>query len=244
MNRLTVLIALTLLASCTSRDFSPAPEEEHSIVVYFSSPGYDAAAAILNKEAASSGSVFASDALSSASPSADPASFLSAEDMDALSSASIFTAPDGELYGATQYAAELVSALANADIFRLEALDSYPGVYAEALTRIAHEKEIQARPALVQMPDLSGYERIFLGYPCWIGDLPMPLYTFLEGADLSGKEIYPFNTSGGSGLTNTVETIAALQPNAQVSDNALALPRSSLDEGAARIEDWLSSLGF
>lgn len=35
--------------------------------------------------------------------------------------------------------------------------------------------------------DLSQYDTIFLGYPIWWGDLPMPVYTFLESHDLSGK---------------------------------------------------------
>ena len=30
---------------------------------------------------------------------------------------------------------------------------------------------------------------IFLGYPNWNADLPMPLYTFLDTYDLSGKNV-------------------------------------------------------
>lgn len=38
----------------------------------------------------------------------------------------------------------------------------------------------------------------------------MPLYTFLETYDFSGKTIIPFITHGGSGFTGTIETIAEL----------------------------------
>lgn len=45
------------------------------------------------------------------------------------------------------------------------------------------------------------------GYPNWNADLPMPLYTFLEEYDFSGKTIIPFVTHGGSGFSGTINTI-------------------------------------
>ena len=52
-----------------------------------------------------------------------------------------------------------------------------------------------------QMENLDSYDIIFLGYPNWNADLPMPLYTLLEQTDLSGKTIVPFTTHGGSGFS-------------------------------------------
>ena len=46
---------------------------------------------------------------------------------------------------------------------------------------------------------------IFLGYPNWNVDLPMPLYTFLEQYDFSGKTIIPFTVHGGSGFSRTIQ---------------------------------------
>lgn len=65
-----------------------------------------------------------------------------------------------------------------------------------------------------QMENLDSYDIIFLGYPNWNADLPMPLYTLLEQTDLSGKTIVPFTTHGGSGFSRTIQTIQELQPNA------------------------------
>ena len=39
---------------------------------------------------------------------------------------------------------------------------------------------------------------IYLGYPNWWGDMPMPLYTFLEAHNWSGKTIIPICTHVGS----------------------------------------------
>lgn len=54
-----------------------------------------------------------------------------------------------------------------------------------------------------QMENLDSYDIVFLGYPNWNADLPMPLYTLLEQTDLSGKTIVPFTTHGGSGFSRS-----------------------------------------
>ena len=85
---------------------------------------------------------------------------------------------------------------------------------------------------------------VFLGYPNWNADLPMPLYTFLEQTDLSGKTIIPFVTHGGSGFSRTVQTIQELQPDATVVEDGLSLSRNSVPDAAAEVEAWVSGLGL
>ena len=75
-----------------------------------------------------------------------------------------------------------------------------------------------------------------------MGDLPQPLYTFLEEYDFSGKTIIPFVTHGGSGFSNTRNTISELQPNAVVSDNTLSLSRNDVAESEEAIRQWAESL--
>lgn len=74
--------------------------------------------------------------------------------------------------------------------------------------------------------------------------MPQPLYTFLEEYDLSGKTIIPFVTHGGSGFSNTADTIARLQPDAAVSENTLSLLRSSVADSEADIISWAKNLGL
>ena len=47
------------------------------------------------------------------------------------------------------------------------------------------------------------YDTVFIGYPIWWGDMPMPVYTFIEKHDWQGKTIIPFCTHEGSGLYGT-----------------------------------------
>lgn len=72
--------------------------------------------------------------------------------------------------------------------------------------------------------------------------MPMPLYTFLEEYDLSGKTIIPFNTHGGSGFSNTISAIAELQPNATVERNVFSVSRNSVDSCESDVITWLESL--
>ena len=65
-------------------------------------------------------------------------------------------------------------------------------------------------PAIADTVDLSGYDTVYLGFPNRWGDMPMIIYTFLDEYDLSGKTIAPFNTSGGSGFSGSLDTIAGM----------------------------------
>lgn len=71
----------------------------------------------------------------------------------------------------------------------------------------------------------------------------MPVYTFLEEYDLSGKTVIPFVTHGGSGFSSTIRTISRMQPGAQVSDNTLSISRNGVADCKDQINEWAKSLG-
>ena len=70
----------------------------------------------------------------------------------------------------------------------------------------------------------------------------MPLYTFFDEYDFSGKTIIPFVTHGGSGFSSTVRTIEELEPNATVIESGLSLSRNNVANAQADIEAWADSL--
>lgn len=80
------------------------------------------------------------------------------------------------------------------------------------------------------------------GYPNWNADLPMPLYTFLEEYDFSGKTIIPFTTHGGSGFSRTIQTIQELQPEATVIEDGLSISRNSVPEAQEDVAEWVAGL--
>ena len=85
---------------------------------------------------------------------------------------------------------------------------------------------------------------VFLGYPNWNADLPMPLYTFLEEYDFAGKTIIPFATHGGSGFSRTIRTIQELQPEATVIENGLSISRNNVPNAQNDVSEWITELGI
>lgn len=152
---------------------------------------------------------------------------------------------NGEVLGNTQYVAYLIQEHTGADIFRIEPATPYPTNHETLVDLASQERNTSARPALQnQVPNLSEYDTIFLGYPNWWGDMPMILYTFLEQNDLSGKTIVPFNTHGGSGFSNTISTIAQLQPNATVERNGYTVSRNVVANAEPDVVAWLRELNY
>lgn len=68
----------------------------------------------------------------------------------------------------------------------------------------------------------------------------MPLYSFLEEYDFSGKTIIPFTTHGGSGFSGTIRTIAEMQPGATVIEDGLSLSRNSVPDAQRDVEEWVA----
>lgn len=147
--------------------------------------------------------------------------------------------------GNTQEMASYIAEQTGGDLFRIETVQEYPGSHDPLLEFAYNERAEGARPELAaQMENLDSYDIIFLGYPNWNADLPMPLYTLLEQTDLSGKTIVPFTTHGGSGFSRTIQTIQELQPNATVISDGLSISRNSVAQAEGDVASWVSGLGL
>ena len=164
--------------------------------------------------------------------------------MDAVAGASRVVV-NGEVLGNSQYIAQLIQQEAGGDLFRIETVQEYPGSHDPLLEFAYNEKAENARPELAsQIENPDSYDVIFLGYPNWNADLPMPLYTFLEEYDFSGKTIIPFTTHGGSGCSRTIQTIQELQPEASVVEDGLSISRNDAADAQEDVSDWVAGLGI
>lgn len=152
---------------------------------------------------------------------------------------------DGEVLGNNQYIAQLIQEETGGDLFRIETVQEYPGSHEPLLEFAYNELSEDARPELAaQIENPDSYDVIFLGYPNWNADLPMPLYTFLEEYDFGGKTIIPFTTHGGSGFSRTIQTIQELQPEASVISDGLSISRNSVPEAQDDVAEWVTELGI
>ena len=151
--------------------------------------------------------------------------------------------------GNTAIVAEMIAEKTGADIYEiLPETDYYPYTYS-ALTDVAKKEQNEnARPAIKgELPDVSGYDTIFIGAPVWWGDWPMIMYTFFESVDLSGKKLVPFSTHEGSGLSGFDKKLASAVPGAEVLTGA-AFRGGDCQNNKTKVEssvnEWLNGLGF
>lgn len=72
----------------------------------------------------------------------------------------------------------------------------------------------------------------------------MPVWTFLEEYDLSGKTIIPFfSHNGSSNGANSVDRVAELAEGANVlTEDALSLRGSSVSDSEREVKDWAATL--
>lgn len=148
---------------------------------------------------------------------------------------------DGEVLGNTEQIALWIADYSNSDIHQIDTVEDYPGDHDALVDQAQREQQSNARPALSDsITNLDRYDTIFVGYPIWWADLPMPMYSFFENEDLSGKNIIPFSTHGGSGFANTVATITELESNAAVESNGYTVSRNNVSNSRDAVYDWLS----
>ena len=151
--------------------------------------------------------------------------------------------------GNTHIIADQIADITHADkIFEIQTVKPYPADYQE-MTKIAKEEQAaSARPALAaRVEDMASYDIIYLGYPIWYQDLPMPVYTFLESYDFSGKTIIPFCTGMGNTMSGMEEEIPLFAKGAQLR-RGLGIQgkfvHNNPDEAKLEVANWLASLGY
>lgn len=125
--------------------------------------------------------------------------------------------------------------------------DNYSGNYQKTLSRANSERENEDYPELnMQVPDLSQYQTVYLGYPIWAMTLSHPMTSFLTtyGGQLSNKEIAPFMTEGGYGQGDSVDRIREILRQQGSQNNtftkALVVDGNKVDKADKSVNDWTS----
>lgn len=152
-------------------------------------------------------------------------------------------ATDNGVLGNTEFIAKEIQKNLGGDLFAIETVQEYPGEHQDLLDFAYDELDKNARPELSgKIENLDSYDVILVGYSNWNADLPMPLYTFFETYDFAGKTIIPFVTHGGSGFSDTVDTIKELEPDAEVISEGLSVSRNDVAKAQADVKEWTDAL--
>ena len=147
--------------------------------------------------------------------------------------------------GNTEALAQEIQAQTGADIFRIETAEPYPENYNATVDQGRAELRDNARPALKQakVENLAEYDTVFIGAPNWWNSIPMPVATFLEANDLSGKTVAQFLTHGGGGVANCGRDLQKLCSGAKFTE-ILSIGGSSARGAKAEVTEWLAAIGF
>ena len=129
------------------------------------------------------------------------------------------------------------------NLFRIVPAESYGEDFDACADRAKNELDNGIRPELSEHIDvgiMAQYDVIYIGFPVWWYDLPMPVWTFLEEYDLSGKTVIPFfSHNGSSNGANSVNRVAELADGATVlTDDALSVRGSSVANSEKEVKDW------
>ena len=150
--------------------------------------------------------------------------------------------------GNTAILAEMVAEITGGDLFEIKTVTPYPADYDECTDVAKQEQKDNARPELIgTIENMDQYDVCYLCYPIWWSDLPMPVYSFLDGYDWDGKTIITVNTHEGSGKAGTPDKIQKYLPNAKVIDGIAmtgSTAQNSRDEAKEQIIEWLDGLAY
>ncbi len=170
--------------------------------------------------------------------------FLSAASAETPASSSILVAYFSAT-GTTRSVAQKLAEGLHADLYEIVPEEPYTDAdlnYNDRGSRTSIETDDPScRPAIAgELPDLTAYSTILIGYPIWWGDVPRIVSSFVENVDLTGKNIAVFFTSGGSGLGSSMKHLEQ-QAGA---GNWLEGKRFSGHAGTEELTAWARSLGI
>ena len=117
------------------------------------------------------------------------------------------------------------------------------------MDRAKKEQDEDSRPEIdvdLTEEQIAGYDTVFFGFPVWWYDIPMPMYTFLDSYDFTGKTIIPFLSHEGSSNGGSAEqTINEHARGAAVRfEDALSIKGGKVDSSEQDVRDWVDGLGF
>ncbi|HEM3488808.1 TPA: flavodoxin [Streptococcus suis] len=150
--------------------------------------------------------------------------------------------------GSTELLASKIQSLSGSDVIELVVDDTYSADYGETVERANTERGLKNSPKLnVEIPDLSQYQTVYLGYPIWGMTLAEPMATFVEtyAKDLNGKTIVPFTTNGGYGLGNSVDYIESILADSESGveiKTAFAVEGNKVDQADDDLITWYQNL--
>ncbi len=134
--------------------------------------------------------------------------------------------------GTTKRVAEEFAKETGADLFEIVPDPPYTAAdikWTNPLARCNREKLGKKDvPVRGKVADFDKYDVVYIGFPIWYGSAPNVVNTFCKGYDWTGKKVYAFATSGGSGIGRSAEKLSPYVKGAAEVDAILVRSASEL----------------
>ena len=146
--------------------------------------------------------------------------------------------------GNTRLIAQDIQRMTGGDIFEIKAVGEYGPDFDSAVEQAREELRNGARPELrAKVADMQDYDVVFVGFPNWVGTMPMAVFSFLEQYDFTGKILVPFCTHGTGGIDNTISDLKKLNIDAEIREH-IDFYRNDVKNAEEPVRNWLRELGY
>ena len=144
--------------------------------------------------------------------------------------------------GHTKEIAQEIQAQTGGDLFEIQPEIPYTDNINELSGIALQEQRDNVRPPLsTHVADMDKYDYVFIGYPCWWSNMPMPVFTFLEEYKFTGKTVIPFTSYGENVFGNSLTSIKEILTDATISEG-LAIQEHTMQDMPEKVTAWLRSL--
>ena len=139
--------------------------------------------------------------------------------------------------GNTEYIAEYVRDITNADLFKVEPLIPYSKDYSTCIEEA--KQRVGNAPIKEHIDNISDYDVIYIMSPIYWGTYAPEMETALKDLDFTGKIIRIVTTHEGSGLANVPSDVKRICKGAIVLDDAIAVRGAECKNARSKIENWV-----
>ena len=130
--------------------------------------------------------------------------------------------------GKTETFAKKIQQEFNADILKVEPVKKYGG-FLRACLRAGKERKKHVQVDIkTEVPDLSSYDTVFLGFPIWMSTIPAFLSQFMKKCSVRDKMLIPFCTSKKTSVISSMVQVKECCPGANIKEG-LALRYTTED---------------
>lgn len=150
--------------------------------------------------------------------------------------------------GNTKIIINYIKEIINVDELELIPKDKYPEDYNENANRAKKEFEKKELVPLEnkELPDISKYNTIIIGFPIWMDTFPMVINTFLNNYPTSvwkQKRIFVVTTHEGSKYGKSISDIKDICKDATV-EPGITFNGYKVSSAKDKIKKWIEQIGL